>query len=134
MKLAPSATLEEEVDNIAARFLGFVAQVRLYHWQTHVYARHRATDRLLKNLEPLVDRFVEVMIGRFGRRPSLDGVGERFAPRDLDDAAATEYVKEFASFLESGSKIFDPPSSDLTSIRDNLLEELNRARYAFTLS
>lgn len=120
------------MDYVVKRFLQFVAQIRLYHWQTHVYARHKATDKLLTQLEPLVDRFVETMSGKYGTRPHLEG---GLSVQNLDDCTARQYVLDFTAFLESmDDRLLEPPNSDLLSIRDELVVELNRALYLFTLS
>jgi hypothetical protein len=39
-------------------------QIKLYHWQTLSYPRHKATDELHEELSSLVDKFVEVLHGR----------------------------------------------------------------------
>ena len=35
-------------------------QIKLYHWQTHSYSRHKATDEVIENLDKNIDEFVEV--------------------------------------------------------------------------
>lgn len=35
-------------------------QIKLYHWQTHLYSRHTATDNALTKLDENIDEFVEV--------------------------------------------------------------------------
>ena len=47
-------------------FLTIRTEIKLYHWQTRSYARHKATDRFLETFEPLVDRFVEAAQGIVG--------------------------------------------------------------------
>ena len=39
--------------------LEFSAQVKLYHWQTKVYARHVASDKLFGEINSLIDQFVD---------------------------------------------------------------------------
>jgi rhodanese-related sulfurtransferase len=34
-------------------------QVKLYHWQTFEYARHKATDDLVSSLDDNIDKFTE---------------------------------------------------------------------------
>jgi len=53
-------------------FLHLRDQIKLYHWQTRVYARHIATDKMLKKLEKEIDSYVEIYIGKYGR-PKING-------------------------------------------------------------
>jgi hypothetical protein len=45
-------------------------QIKLYHWQTMSYSRHKATDEVLEKLDALIDRYVEVYMGKYGRPPT----------------------------------------------------------------
>lgn len=38
--------------------------LKTYHWQTHSYAEHMATDRIHGELSALTDKFVEAWMGR----------------------------------------------------------------------
>lgn len=38
------------------------AELKMHHWLTRSYARHRITHKLIKHLSPLVDRFIELYI------------------------------------------------------------------------
>ncbi len=39
-------------------------QIKLYHWQTKSFARHKATDDLTAALDLAIDNFVEVYMGK----------------------------------------------------------------------
>ena len=60
-------------------FLQLRNQIKLYHWQTRVYARHIATDQILEKLEKNIDSFVEIYIGKYGR-PRLTGANAASHP------------------------------------------------------
>jgi hypothetical protein len=45
--------------------------IKLYHWGTLSYATHKATDDLYAKLNVNIDSFVEVMIGKDGKRIDL---------------------------------------------------------------
>ena len=42
-------------------------QIKLYHWSTVSYARHKATDEVIERLDKNIDRFTEVFIGKYSR-------------------------------------------------------------------
>jgi DNA-binding ferritin-like protein len=106
-------------------------QVKVYHWQTKKYARHVASDELLKKLDTNIDQFVEVFIGKYGR-PSftskhsirLHNFHESDAPRLIQDAIMwmqTELPKKLKK-----------TDNDLLNIRDTIVADLNQTLYLFT--
>ena len=48
-------------------FLTLQAQLKIMHWQTKGYARHKALDDTFGELLDLVDTFVEEAMGKYGR-------------------------------------------------------------------
>ena len=48
-------------------FLGLSAQLKVMHWQTKGYARHKAFDELHGELVDLTDSFAESAMGKYGR-------------------------------------------------------------------
>lgn len=110
-------------------------QIKLYHWQTTVYSRHKATDDFLEKVDPLIDRYVEVYIGKYGR-PKMTAANNSLKVSNMSEAAAERFVRTSAEYVirdlvpKSGRKAED---SDLTTIRDEILAELNQLLYLFTL-
>ena len=47
---------------VCAFLLKIQNEVKLYHWSTKKYARHKSSDKLLKKLQDPVDQFVETCI------------------------------------------------------------------------
>lgn len=50
--------------DIVASMLTIRNQIKLYHWQTKSFARHKATDDLTAALDLAIDNFVEVYMGK----------------------------------------------------------------------
>ena len=48
-------------------FLSTQVQFKILHWQTKGYARHKALDETLGELNELVDTFIEEAMGKYGR-------------------------------------------------------------------
>ena len=107
--------------------------LKLYHWQTRSYARHKATDKLLKRLEPAIDAFVESYAGRYGRQ-DYGGAGFALKIPELDDEVASERLRRYADFLrEELPKALAPSDTDLLTLRDEMLSALNEALYLYEL-
>jgi hypothetical protein len=122
---------------IVLKYLSFLNMVKLYHWKTHSYATHEATDSLYKDLNEKIDQFVEVMMGKFGIRVDLTDV-KTLELRDFNDVAPfLEEINEFKSYLVS---LNDNPGMntmknyDLITIRDEILADLNQFLYLLTFT
>ena len=55
-------------DNLIRTFFKFQNELKLYHWQTGSYSRHKATDKLFEKILERIDEFVEVYMGKFNKR------------------------------------------------------------------
>lgn len=115
-------------------FLEMRNQIKLYHWQTHSYARHKATDDAVSSLDEHIDKFVEVYIGKYGR-PKLTGKNASFTLENLTDKKAITFVKECIKILQTVLvKDLKPEvDSDLFNLRDEMLVDLNQLLYLFGL-
>jgi len=121
---------------IVTMFLQMLNTVKLYHWKTHSYAQHKATDQLYDELNDNIDTFVETMLGKKGDRVNL--TSQKTIPL-LDYTDVTNFKKEvekYKSFLidmnkDAGLNITN--NSDLLNIRDELLGNLNQFTYLLTL-
>ena len=50
-------------EEIIKVFFNMTSMIKLYHWQTKIYARHKATDNLHSELLSSIDKFIEVYMG-----------------------------------------------------------------------
>ena len=114
-------------------FLQMRDQIKLYHWQTRVYARHIATDTILKELEERIDSFVEVYIGKYGR-PRITGKNTSITLQNLTEAGATRLLRSSITYLQGPlTKSLHSTDTDLFNIRDELIGQLHQLLYLFTL-
>lgn len=113
-------------------FLHLRDQLKLYHWQTRVYARHVATDKILEKLEGNIDSFVEIYIGKYGR-PRLTGANATITLHNITEAGAVRLVKAAAKYLQGMKSLKADVDSDLLTVRDELLADLDQLLYLFTL-
>ena len=108
-------------------------QLKLYHWQTKTYSRHIAVDKVLGDLDTLIDSFVEIYIGKYGR-PKLTGAQATLRLHNLTDAGATALCKSAVTYLlKQLVKGLPAADSDLVNIRDEMMGQMHQLLYLFTL-
>lgn len=109
-------------------FFEFQINLKLYHWTTNSYPRHKASDQLQESLNQKIDRFVEVYMGRLGK-PSLKKQ-QNISYTAISDQNITGYLRSQLKKLEN----FDLNSyAELKNIRDEMIESINQALYLFAL-
>jgi DNA-binding ferritin-like protein len=106
-------------------------QVKLYHWQTGSFARHKATDDLTAALDASIDSFVESYMGRYGR-PKVSG---SIKLHNFSESAARSFVAQQTTYLTKVlPKKIGKDDTDLLNLRDEILAELTKVLYLFTLA
>ena len=120
------------MDHIVPAMLTFRNQIKLYHWKTSSYARHKATDEFLELFDQKVDKFVETMLG--GRDIKIK---DKFKIDFVvtSDKTITDYVNEFKHYLvEELPQYLLETETDLLNLRDEILNDINQMLYLFRLS
>jgi hypothetical protein len=114
-------------------FFEMRGQIKLYHWQTHSFAQHKATDDLLDSLDKAIDEYVEVYMGRYGR-PKIGSRNNSYKLQNLNEKSMIKFLKECIYYLEGPLvKKLKPTDTDLVNLRDEMLGDLNQVMYLFTL-
>jgi hypothetical protein len=115
-------------------FLHLRDQIKLYHWQTRVYARHVATDSVVEKLDKSIDAYVEIYMGKYGRQ-RLTGKNTSITLQNITEAGATRLIHAAIKYLQGPlTKTLNPAKdTDLMNIRDELIGDLNQLLYLFTL-
>jgi Family of unknown function (DUF5856) len=117
--------------DIASQLLLMRNQIKLYHWQTRMYADHKATDDVVTALDQKIDTFVEAFMGKYGR-PQVSG---SIKLHNFTGDAARDFVERQTLYLLTIlPKKLKKTDTDLLNIRDEILAELNKLRYLFTLA
>ena len=117
---------------ITVYFLEMLMMVKLFHWKTHSFATHKATDELYDSLNGNIDKFIEVLLGKTGSR--IDLTGKRaISLVDLNSQASLkariDQFKKYLVGLNANSSLND---TDLMNIRDEILGDLNKFLYLLT--
>lgn len=108
-------------------------QIKLYHWQTGVFARHKATDEVLSALDSAIDLYVETYMGKYGR-PNITRTTNLVQIKNMSEKSVIKFVKDCLAYIQGGLvKGLKPTDTDLFNIRDEMLGELNKLLYLFTL-
>lgn len=114
---------------IASKLLEIQIQLRFYHWQTKSYARHQAFGSTYEAMDGLIDDFVEVFMGKYGRVPAMP-----INPVNINEKNASQFVDETIAFLIALSNGLDEDrDTDLLNIRDEMVALFNKLRYLLTL-
>jgi hypothetical protein len=124
--------MDNIIENIIGYFFQIQCNIKINHFQTLKYARHKATDELLDNLLELSDKFVEVYLGHFNVRPKF-AEKYRIYITDIDDNNIIILLEEFKKILIAfNNRIAN--CSELLNIRDEMLAAVNRTLYLFSLN
>ena len=113
-------TTRKHNTSIVFVFLEFLNTVKLYHWNTHSYAEHKATDELYESLHKNIDKFVEVMLGN----TRISNIKKKIT---LSTTTHEVFVKKVASFKQFLLKLKMSP--ELMNLRDDLLVDIDQFIY-----
>ena len=108
-------------------------QVKVYHWQTFSFARHKATDDLVASLDANIDTFTEVYMGKYGR-PKFTAKTGSLKLYDSTDKKSHKMIEEGIRWLVSVlPKQLKKTDTDLLNIRDEIVADLHKVLYLFSL-
>jgi DNA-binding ferritin-like protein len=135
IKKRSSPTNQYSQQHITLFFLEMLNTVKLYHWKTHSFAQHKATDELYTELNEKIDTFIEVMLGKTGDRVNLT----KYKSIPLNDYSnlqdfqrKIEQYKVFLIKMTNAINLNITNNSDLLNIRDEILGILNKFTYLLT--
>lgn len=131
-----SGSLKKFQKEVTVVFLEMLLLVKLFHWKTHSYSTHKATDELYTSLNDHIDSFIEVLLGKTGTR--IDLMNQKTI--SLEDLQSIEKLKsrveKFKGYLvslDNKPALMTMSNSDLFNIRDEILGDMNKFLYLLTL-
>ena len=113
-------------------FLTLQAQLKIMHWQTKGYARHKALDETLGELNELVDTFVEEAMGKYGRF-ILENETKTIKVSNLNELEIKSFCNTSIEALNQYNGQFDDIDTNLFNIRDEMVGLFNKLKYLLTL-
>lgn len=127
----------ENYKKVVGNLLHISNLIKVYHWQTLSYARHKATDDLYSEFNSLTDRFVEVLNGnliRINQNNRISVNDYNITLIDISDNKGVSILKITIELLKS--ELFTQvigDNTDLMTIRDEMFELINKNYYLFTM-
>lgn len=109
--------------------------IKLYHWKTHSFAGHKATDDLYDTLNGHMDSFVEVLMGKMaGTRANFLSTKSIKLVDLTNKKQLIGRVNTIKGQLSAMEKVVPlANATDLLNIRDEILGVLNKFLYLLTL-
>ena len=120
---------QNKINEIVKFFFTIQLILKQYHWSTTSFARHKASEQLLTNLDENVDKFIEIFIGRYNVKPEITSI--KMEKTFLSDDGNMKLLLEACQYLERLNKIIN--DSDLLNIRDELIGNINQTIYLYNL-
>jgi len=119
--------------SIVENFIEMLNNIKLYHWNTHSFSQHKATDELHQKLSDHVDKFVEILLGKKESR-----IRNLHSKIHLVNSQTTKSFKDrvyqHREYLIQMDSCLDPKrDTDLLNIRDEILGDINQLLYLLTL-
>jgi DNA-binding ferritin-like protein len=113
-------------------FLTLQAQLKIMHWQTKGYARHKALDETLGELNELVDTFIEEAMGKYGRF-ILENETKTIKISNLNELEIKSFCNTSIEALNQYNGQFEDIDTNLFNIRDEMVGLFNKLKYLLTL-
>lgn len=113
-------------------FLGIQCQIKIMHWQTKGYARHKALDETFGDLLPLVDTFIEEAMGKYGRF-KLEDDTKTIELFNLSELNVPDMVNKIIDSLNQYNQQFEETDTNLLNLRDEIVGLFNKLKYLLTL-
>jgi hypothetical protein len=120
------------MERIIQGLLTILNQIKFHHWSTDSFAKHEALGKAYDSLNELIDEFVEVLLGKYGKTISTIDL-TIYSESDIQTKDALEEIINFLTItLPEG--LSSDKDSDLLNLRDEMLAVINKTKYLFTLS
>lgn len=123
---------EEAKSKLIVFFFGLRNNLYLYHLSTYKYSRHVAVGTLVDTFDDLIDKFLEIFFGKYGRPDTFPETMIRLCK--LSDSEALFELNTYIDFLNNDvSTLVSTTDTDLLNIRDEMVGILNNNKYLFLL-
>lgn len=116
------------INNILHYLLLLRNQMKIYHWQTKSYARHKASDDLVSDIDSLTDKYIEAYSGIY---QNIVLNNEIIKLDNITDISIIHYLVSWRKIFIDESIKFNNP--ELLNIRDEILNIIDRTLYLFRL-
>jgi hypothetical protein len=124
--------MDKTIGNIAITLLHVSNQLKIYHWKTFSYARHKASCSLIENLTELTDKIIETIQGSKKIRLYIPD-NSTIVLENVNDVSAVELLHNFENWLINiFPQYLTKDETELINLRDELLCHVKQTMYLFT--
>ena len=131
-KSSKSSMLSSFQREVTIHFFEMLLMIKLFHWKTHSYATHKATDDLYSKFNEHMDKFIEVLLGKSGMRIDLMNK-KQISLYDLNNqdelVSKIKLFKNYLVNLTNNKAMNIMTNTDLLNIRDEILGDMNQFLY-----
>jgi len=122
----------EQKQELIIFFFSLRNNLYLYHLSTYSYSRHIAVSTLIDSFDKLIDNFLEIYFGKYGRPDQF--INSQLNLNKLADSEAYMELSTYIDFLNVRLPLLvKSTDSDLLNIRDEMVGVLNNTKYLFEL-
>ena len=115
------------MNKIVTPLLEFKNQLKMYHWTTTVDSKHKNSDKLIGEMDELIDEFVEVLSGSRDKKPSFV---VKLELKKMTDAGILKYLEKFRVWLSDDlTSLLKEHETDLMNLKDEMIGAINRGLY-----
>ena len=120
-------TLKNKLDITLSKLFDMLLTIKMYHWKTSKYSAHKASDKLYESLNTNMDKFVEIWLGKNGKRMNSNiNLSIKYISNKSN---LIKKIKGLIIYLDS--LIIGP---DLLSVKDDMVGDLNQFIYLLTFN
>jgi len=119
-------------EELTLKLVQIQLQFKFLHWQTFGDAKHKTYGKIYDSLGDNIDKFVEAMMGKYGRVEFDPEFSIMF--QDIKSLSVQSFLDGITEFLVGMSDHLDSRyDTDLLNIRDEILGDINQTKYRLTL-
>ena len=111
----------------AGRFIGLLmrsrTQAHIFHLETKSFARHTALEAYYTGIVPLLDRYAEVYIGKYGKINKYNGLNNAI------NRKPESILAYFSSLLKTIREMDLPQDASLRNIQDEIMALIHSTVY-----
>lgn len=128
-------SIQENIGKISLTFLDVINQLKIYHWQTTSYARHKSSCQLINDMTELTDQIIETFQGSEGLRLYIPDDFNTVILSNQTDKSIVGLLEYFKVWLiETFPTYLEPSDTDIINLRDEMLGKINQTLYLFTFN
>ena len=119
-------------EELTLKLVQIQLQFKFLHWQTFGDAKHKAYGKIYDSLGGMIDSFVEMMMGKYGRVEFEPEFSIMF--QDIKALSVQNFMDGITEFLVEMTDHLDSRyDTDLLNLRDEMLGSINQLKYRLTL-